>query len=174
MNKQHDEIIDVIDDDGNIINSATKSEIYSKKLSHQIVHVLIYDKNGRLACQVRSMSKDYCPGYISTSVGGHISSGESPEEAAKREMIEEIGKEGELEYLFSDWYEGEEKIKKILHIYKAKIDSPFILNKDEVERIEYLDYDEIMGLPKDKIHPELKFIIGKLTNEKMSEKEQNL
>jgi isopentenyldiphosphate isomerase len=161
-----EEFIDVVDENGTVISSATKKRIYKDKLCHQIVHVLIYDKFDRMICQVRSMAKEYCPGYISTSVGGHISSGELPEDAAKREMAEEIGKTGELEHLFSDWYEGEEKIRKILHVYKSGVRPPFTLNQEEVERMEHLSCDELKQLPDNKIHPELKFIINYLDNEK--------
>jgi len=160
-----EEIIDVIDEFGKITGKASKTEIYSKKLSHAIVHVLIYDDRGRMACQIRSKHKSYCPGYISTSVGGHIASGEDPETAGKREMIEEIGKQGFLNHLFSDWYQGE-AIRKILHVYQCDIEPPFQLNLDEVEKIEWLTHQELKELPDNKIHPELKFIVNYLENAK--------
>lgn len=153
------EYIDVIDKSGQVVRSVSKEEIYDKKLSHAIVHVLFFDSEGKMACQIRSKNKSYCPGYISTSVGGHICAGETPEQAGIREMIEEIGKSADLKHLLSAWYEGEEKIKKILHVYKAKIEPPFELNKDEVEKIEYYSVDELKKLPKNKIHPELKFLL---------------
>lgn len=157
---QTEEMIDVIDDSGNIIGNASKTEIYLNKLSHAIVHILIYDEKGRMACQVRSMKKSFCPGYVSTSVGGHISSGEDPETAGLREAMEEIGKKGELIHLFSEWYEAEGEIRKILHVYKSDIKPPFEINKDEVESIRWMSHEELKQLPKNKIHPELKFIIA--------------
>jgi 8-oxo-dGTP pyrophosphatase MutT (NUDIX family) len=111
------------------------------------------------------MKKNFCPGYVSTSVGGHISTGESPEAAGKREMREEIGKKGSLKHMFSAWYEGESEIRKILHVYSSRIKPPFDLNKDEVERIEWLSHEELTKLPDTKIHPELKFIVNFLKNE---------
>jgi isopentenyldiphosphate isomerase len=160
-----EEMIDVIDDSGKIIGNASKTEIYEKKLPHGIVHVLIYDQNNLMACQIRSQKKDYRPGYISTSVGGHISSGETPVEAGLREMAEEIGKDGDLQHLFSQWYESEKGHRKILHVYRSDALPPFRLNPDEVEAIEWLSHDELKQLGDNKIHPELKFIIKYLENE---------
>ena len=153
------EMIEVIDDDGETLRSVPINEIYNKKLPHRIVHVLIFDKDLRLACQIRSKDKSFCPGCYSTSVGGHVSSGETPKMAAEREMLEEIGKTGELEPMFSSWYEDND-LRKLLYVYRSYVEPPFTLSKREVERIEYLDYDSIDKIPKNKIHPELKFILN--------------
>jgi len=153
--------LDVVDEKGKNISFASRKEIYSKKLRHKIVHVLVFDESGKLACQVRSSKMGFCPGCYSTSVGGHVEGGELPEDAAKREMKEEIGKSGELKFIFSDWFEIN-GLKKLLFVYKSKVFPPFKLNKREVDRIEYLTYDEIRQIKDDKIHPELKFIVNRL------------
>ncbi len=165
-----EEFIDVIDQSGKKVRSASKSEIYAQKLPHAIVHVLIYNNAKQMACKVRSMRKDFCPGCISTSVGGHISAGESPLQAAKREMMEEIGITSEPIHLFSDWYEGKEKIRKILHVFIAEPAKKYILNKNEVERIEWYEHEELRKKPKKSIHPELAFILEKINNLKVYNK----
>ncbi len=159
------EIIDVIDKNDEVIKSVPTNEIYKNKLSHRIVHVLIFDEKDRLACQVRSKDKSFCPGCISTSVGGHVQSGELPEDAAKREMKEEIGKSGKLEFMFSEWFEGR-GIKKLLYVFRSKVKPPFKLNPREVESMKHLSYDEIGKFKNTKIHPELKFIINFLKDAK--------
>lgn len=164
MTAKEIEILDVIDVDGETVGTAVIDEIYQRRLPHRIAHVLIHDGAGKLACQIRSKNKSFCPGCYSTSVGGHVQSGELPEKAAKREMKEEIGKTGKLEFLFSEWYEGN-GLKKLLFVFKSNAKLPFKLNAREVERIEYLDYDEIARIPKNKIHPELEFIVSKLISE---------
>lgn len=165
MAEQLAEMLDVINDKDEVIRQATMEEVWDKKLSCRIVHVLIYDEYGKLACQVRSDKKFFCPGCYSTSVGGHMQAGETPEEAAKREMQEEVGITAKVNLLFSSWYEGA-GFKKMLYVFKASNKSPLIINKDEVQAIEYLNHDAITKLSGEKLHPELKFIIDKIKDEK--------
>lgn len=159
------EILDVIDVDGETVGTAPIGEIFAKKLPRRIVHVLIFDESGKLACQIRAKNKEYFPGFYSTSVGGHVRSGETPAQAGKREMKEEVGRVGNLEFLFSDWFDYEDN-KMLLFVFKSDVKPPFKLNAREVERIEYLSYDEIKKIPEEKMHLELRFIVEKLWKKK--------
>jgi len=60
-------------------------------LWHRAVHALVFDQQNRIYIQKRSMSKDTNPGLWDTSVGGHLDSGESYDEALIRETHEELG-----------------------------------------------------------------------------------
>jgi isopentenyldiphosphate isomerase len=42
------EYLDVVDKDDHVIGRASKAEIYRKKLRHRIVHVLVFDRKGRM------------------------------------------------------------------------------------------------------------------------------
>lgn len=86
------EWFDILDEFGNRIGSATREECHGNPaLLHATVHVLVFDKQGHLWMQKRSMAKDIQPGKWDTSVGGHIAAGEPVEDAVVREMREEIG-----------------------------------------------------------------------------------
>jgi isopentenyldiphosphate isomerase len=85
------EILEVVDKYGNVLKLAKRSEIHrNPSLIHRVVHVLVFDKKGRLLLQKRSLNKDVAPGKWDTSVGGHVNPGEDILEAAKREMKEEL------------------------------------------------------------------------------------
>jgi len=59
---------------------------------HAVVHVVVAAPDGqRLLLQKRSESKHVQPGKWDTSVGGHVDPGETFDQAARREMAEEIG-----------------------------------------------------------------------------------
>lgn len=167
---QTEEVIDIINREDEVVGQAVISEIYKKKFPHRIVHVLLMDEDGKIACQIRSKHKSFCPGCYSTSVGGHVQFGETPEEAAKREMKEELGRKGNVSLLFSEWYCGAQKIQKKLFVYKSTIKPPFKINKLEVDKIEYLPTEKILLKKVSQVHPELRFVITKLASRKIYKK----
>jgi isopentenyldiphosphate isomerase len=85
------EILDIVDLTNHVIGQASREEVYEKKYIHRIVHVIIRNQKGEFLMQLRSAEARYLPLHWSTSVGGHVQSGEDFEMAARREMIEEIG-----------------------------------------------------------------------------------
>ncbi len=87
-----EEIFPLVDENGNVIGSATRSECHSNsKLIHPTVHVHIVNSLNEIFLQKRPMHKDSQPGKWDTAVGGHFSYGESLETALMREISEEVG-----------------------------------------------------------------------------------
>ena len=41
-------ILDIVNDDDQIIGQATLPEVYSQKLNHRIVHVLVFNQAGEM------------------------------------------------------------------------------------------------------------------------------
>jgi isopentenyldiphosphate isomerase len=158
------EVLDVVNDKDEVIGEASIKDIYEKKLFHRIVHILIFNKKGEMALQLRSKYKSFCPGYWSTSVGGHVQKGETPEQGALRELREELGVNNKIEFAFKDLYEGDKNVpKKFLITFKTTHNGPFKINPEEVEKIEFFSMEKIRKMIKqgEKIHPELLFLLKK-------------
>lgn len=86
------EYFPVIDEDGNVIDRATRQQCHSgSKLLHAAVHLHVFNSKGELYLQKRADWKDIQPGKWDTAVGGHIDFGESVEMAILREASEELG-----------------------------------------------------------------------------------
>ena len=83
---EFDEIIDVVDVDNNIIRQAPRYEVHNKRLMHRSVHILVFNSQGNLFLQKRSMTKDENPGLWDTSAAGLVDSGEDYLHCAKREL----------------------------------------------------------------------------------------
>lgn len=94
MNKMDNqqEIFPIVDENGTVIGSATRGECHSgSKLLHPVVHLHVFNSKGEIYLQRRPEWKDIQPGKWDTAVGGHVDYGETPEEALRREVREELG-----------------------------------------------------------------------------------
>lgn len=86
------EMLPVVEPDGIVVGQAPRSYCHGPhKPLHPVVHLHIVDRQGRIYLQKRSMTKKLLPGKWDTAVGGHISYGESVQEALFREAGEELG-----------------------------------------------------------------------------------
>lgn len=89
------ELIEIVDGKDRVIGTAPRSECHGNpSLVHRVVHVVVVNVRGEILLQKRSSDKDIQPGKWDTSVGGHLDAGEDYEQAACREMKEELGIEG--------------------------------------------------------------------------------
>lgn len=86
------ELFPLVDEQGNVIGSATRGACHSgSKLLHPVVHLHVFNAQGKLYLQKRPDWKDIQPGKWDTAVGGHIDLGEGVAEALMREAREELG-----------------------------------------------------------------------------------
>lgn len=86
------EIFPIVDEVGRVIGSATRGECHSGSfLLHPVVHLHVFNSAGDIYLQKRPEWKDIQPGKWDTAVGGHIDFGESPDDALRREVREELG-----------------------------------------------------------------------------------
>lgn len=85
------EWVDVVDTDDRVVRTVSRPEMRRDRLRHRAVFVAVLDGAGRILVHRRSESKDVWPGWLDIAVGGVVTSGESYEQAVRRELAEEIG-----------------------------------------------------------------------------------
>ncbi len=100
MRSTDNEILEIVDSQDNIIETATRAEIHRLGLMHRAVHIFLFNSAGEIYVQRRSAAKDRHPGKLDSSASGHVDPGESYHETAIRELREEIGVGGCMEELF--------------------------------------------------------------------------
>src|SRR5258706_10224740 len=86
-----DELVDIIDDDGNTIAVVTRRAMRARRLPHRCVYVLVFNSRGELFIHLRTATKDVYPSHWDVTIGGGLAAGESYAEGGKRETREEIG-----------------------------------------------------------------------------------
>ncbi len=166
LNVKTIEYLDVVNDQDKVIGKASYGDIYKKLLPHRIVHILVFNKKGEMLLQLRAQNRSFCPLHWSTSAGGHIRSGESPKQAAKRELAEELGVKLPLKFSYKDFYVNQQPyeigLKEFLTTFTVKSNGRFKIGL-EVDRINFFTLNEIqqMIIRKEKFHPELLFLLQK-------------
>jgi isopentenyldiphosphate isomerase len=87
-----DELIDILTPQGEFTGQhCLKSVAHQKGLYHATVHIWFYTRHGMLLLQKRGRNKKTYPNHWDVSVAGHVHAGETIEDAAIREVEEEIG-----------------------------------------------------------------------------------
>lgn len=142
--QEYQEYLDIVTEDNRIIDKALRCECHGNpRLIHRAAHILIFNSAGQLLLQKRSMNKDIQPGKWDTSVGGHVGSGESYEEAAYRELEEELGiKNVNLDYLY-DYKMRNEIESENIRSYFCRFDGCIDFNKDEIDETRFWEIEEI-------------------------------
>jgi len=106
----NEEWVPLVDEAGNVTGQAPRSRVHNgSMLLHPVVHLHVFNHNNAILLQKRPMSKQIQPGKWDTAVGGHISAGETLQQALEKEAREEIGLKG-----FS---------AKLLKVYKWECDA---------------------------------------------------
>jgi isopentenyldiphosphate isomerase len=88
-----DEILDVVDEMGRHIGSASRRAVHTEGLWHQVAHILLVaERDGvpTAVLQRRADHKATFPGLFDLSATGHLTAGESPRDGV-RELYEELG-----------------------------------------------------------------------------------
>ncbi|SDB32239.1 Isopentenyldiphosphate isomerase [Flavobacteriaceae bacterium MAR_2010_188] len=152
-----DELIDVLTKEGKPTGEAIpKSIIHQQGLYHNTAHIWFYTKKGEILLAQRSYNKAICPGLWDVSVAGHVDADETVEDAAIREIREELGITITIQDLhkigtfncFQSYDNGiidNEFHNTFLCEFKDDIDK-IIFQKEEVEAVKLVTIDEFATL----------------------------
>jgi len=147
------ELVDIVDDNLKTLYSISKSEAHLKGLLHKTVISEVIDSQGKILLVKQAGHKQDAGQFVSP-VGGHVSAGESNDDALLRETKEEIGIKNFKFKLLGSFIFNRQVIGRhenhFFIIYKITSDSNPILN-DESSDFKWFSKKEIIqGMSKDK------------------------
>ncbi len=139
-----DEIVTIVDEHNKVLGAVPRREMRAKNLPHRSTYILVFNAQGELYVQKRTMTKDVFPGYYDPAAGGVILAGESYEQGAVRELAEEMGiRDVPLTWLF-DFYFADERTRVWGGAFSCVYDGKVILQEEEVEDVALMPIAEIL------------------------------
>ena len=127
-----EEWVDHIDEHDRVIGRVPRRLMRRDNLLHRSVGILCFDPAGLIYVHRRTDTKDVFPGLHDMTVGGVVSAGESYDDAAVRELAEELGISGPTpEFLFKHRYE-DAFVRSLAAVYRVVWDGPIRHQPSEV------------------------------------------
>ncbi len=126
----------VVDEHDRVLGVAPRRQVHGDNLRHRAVHILVFDKAGEVFLQKRSRGKDRHPLRWDSSAAGHVDAGEEYDEAAHRELQEELGVSAKLERVLK-LPASERTGQEFIWLYRTVHEGPFSLapRRDRLRRV---------------------------------------
>ena len=144
-----DELVDIVDEHDTVIDTVTRREMRAGRLRHRAVYIAVQHSDGRLLVHQRSHHKDVRPGAWDIAVGGVVGAGETYDDAAVRELAEEIGVEHVSITPWGGGVFGDESYELIGRCYHVVHNGPFRFADGEVIDAKWVNRSELHTLLRD-------------------------
>jgi 16S rRNA (adenine1518-N6/adenine1519-N6)-dimethyltransferase len=133
--------ITFVDENDNVIGHGPKREALEHGIAHRIARIFLLNSKGEILIQKRSSTVTSNPNKWDQSAAGHVDAGETYEEAAHRELKEEVGAEGvELKEVSKYFQEETDKRrrKRFNTLYIGIYDGRVTPDGDEVSEVKWI------------------------------------
>jgi isopentenyldiphosphate isomerase len=135
----------LVDEEGKITGKAPRTVCHDGRsmLLHPVVHLHLFNPQGMIFLQKRSMNKDIQPGKWDTSVGGHIGLQEKIEDALSREAREEIGLRNFQPQFINKYVWESPRERELVFSFVTVTGQIPVINKREISEGRFWTIDEI-------------------------------
>jgi isopentenyldiphosphate isomerase len=136
-------LIPIVDEHDVVIGTALRSVMRAKNLLHRCTCVIVLNSAGdQLLAHQRSMEKGVWPGWWDIGAGGVVEVDEELDDAAQRELSEELGVSGALTKLGSG-RDTQPNVDTFMHVWVTHHDGPFTFTDGEVQQVKWVTPNEL-------------------------------
>jgi 8-oxo-dGTP pyrophosphatase MutT (NUDIX family) len=121
----------VVDATDVVVTTVSRALMRRHRLRHRATFVVVRSRDGRILVHRRSDTKDLWPGRWDLAVGGVVTAGEGYEDAARRELAEEVGISAALLPLGAGAFDDRD-VNLMARLYQVTDDGPFTFADGEV------------------------------------------
>ncbi len=124
-----------------------RGEVQPKGLYRLVVHVCVFDSDGKMLIQQRQPCKREWPDMWDLTVSGGVAFNEDTQQAAQRELNEELGLDISFENTSPNISIRCDKVFSDVYIAEKNIDiTKLSLQKEEVKGVKWASKDEIFQM----------------------------
>ncbi|WP_299728873.1 NUDIX hydrolase YfcD [uncultured Endozoicomonas sp.] len=139
------ESVVVVDDHNFVLGAVPRGQMREEALCHRATYVFVFNSEGQLYVQERTLNKDIYPGYYDPATGGVVTEGESYDLAASRELSEEMGIEGVKITPHFHFYFQNDDCQVWGRVYTCCYDGPLVLQEEEVASVVMESPEDILS-----------------------------
>jgi 8-oxo-dGTP pyrophosphatase MutT (NUDIX family) len=139
-----DEIVVIVNEHNHVVGAAPRREMRAKRLPHRSTYILVFNSQGELYVQKRTLIKDVFPGYFDVAAGGVVLAGETYEQGAERELEEEMGIHGILLHRLFDFYFEDDRTRLWGCAFSCVYDGMVVLQEEEVESGAFVPVSDLL------------------------------
>jgi len=140
------ELVDIVDEHDRVVDVATRAAMRRERLMHRAVFIAVRHPDGRLLVHRRSLEKDLWPGRWDLAVGGVVSSGEEYDDAARRELAEEVGIANAVPEAIGGGVYRDADVALVGRCYQVVAPGPFEFADGEVIEAEWVSLHDLPAL----------------------------
>ena len=137
-----EELLDIVDDQDRVLSRAPRSRVLRDYHIHRAVMFFVFDDEEQVLVNQRSETKELYPGYWSIAFGGHVLAGESYDDAARREIREEVGLDAPAR-LITSFQKRTADERENVKVYAVTADREPVLFPDEIAQGRFVSVAEI-------------------------------
>lgn len=164
----NEEILDIVNQEDLVIGSMPRDQIYQQKKLFRAINGFIINSDNKLWIPRRHHTKKLFPSHLDASVGGHVASGESYDEAFRRETQEELRIDvSQIPYrIVGKLTPGEHKTSAFMIVYAFYQDEVPDYNQNDFTEYYWLSIPEFFSQLKagDKAKSDLPIILKELNH----------
>jgi len=172
-----DEMLVLVDENDNVLDYKSKVDCHKGDgILHRAFSIFIFNTDMEVVLQKRSDQKLLWPLFWSNTCCSHPRQGEEIETAIHRRLLEEIGFDTKLKYLYKFVYQAHFKDigaeNELCSVYIGKSDEPVLVNENEIAEWRYISIPDLSSEISEKSHlftPWFKMEWEQLTSDYLSE-----